>query len=106
MFMLNPFQTRMAARFSLFYRPEMSCQVKPFPHPGGFLSIQEKIMDQIQKQALQVTKEFVVKFIEVGRISPSNCHDIFSEIYTEVLKTIVSNTPQISTEDQSEEQDR
>ncbi len=48
-------------------------------------------MDQAQKQALQVTKEIVVKFIEVGRISPSNCHEFFSQIYFEVLKTIVSS---------------
>ncbi len=47
-------------------------------------------MDQAQKQALQVTKEIVVKFIEVGRISPSNCHEFFSQIYFEVLRTIVS----------------
>lgn len=46
-------------------------------------------MDQARKQALQVTKEIVVKFIEVGRISPSNCHEFFSQIYSEVLKTIV-----------------
>ncbi len=104
--MLSTFQTRMAARFSLFYRPKVSCQVKPFPHPGGFLNIQEKIMDQAQKQALQVTKEIVVKFIEVGRISPSNCHDIFSEIYSEVLNTIVSKAPNIPSEDLTEEKER
>ncbi len=46
-------------------------------------------MDQAQKQALQVTKEIVVKFIEVGRISPSNCHEFFSQIYFEVLQTII-----------------
>ncbi|MFO7726972.1 MAG: hypothetical protein R6X11_01450 [Desulfonatronovibrio sp.] len=47
-------------------------------------------MDQAQKQALQVTKEIVVKFIEVGRISPSNCHEFFSQIYAGVLQTIVN----------------
>ncbi len=63
-------------------------------------------MDQAQKQALQVTKEIVVKFIEVGRISPSNCHDIFSEIYSEVLNTIVSKAPNIPSEDLTEEKER
>jgi hypothetical protein len=29
-------------------------------------------MDSLEKQALQVAKEIVVKFIEVGRISPAN----------------------------------
>ncbi len=47
-------------------------------------------MDQAQKQALQVTKEIVVKFIEVGRISPNNCHEFFSQIYYEVLQTILN----------------
>lgn len=29
-------------------------------------------MDKNQKQAIQVAKEIIVKFIEVGRISPNN----------------------------------
>ncbi|MBT8762605.1 hypothetical protein KFV02_01490 [Desulfohalobiaceae bacterium Ax17] len=45
-------------------------------------------MDQLQKQALQVTKEIVVKFIEIGRISPNNFPEFFSLIYEEVLKNI------------------
>ncbi len=47
-------------------------------------------MDQAEKQAVQVTKEIVVKFIEVGRISPGNFHEFFSPIYKEVLDTIRS----------------
>ncbi len=45
-------------------------------------------MDKIQKMAIQVTKEIVVKFIEIGRISPTNFNQFFKPIYTEVLKTI------------------
>jgi hypothetical protein len=45
-------------------------------------------VDQNQKQALQVTKEIVVKFIEIGRISPGNFPEFFSSIYNEVLETI------------------
>lgn len=45
-------------------------------------------MDKIEKQALQVTKEIVVKFVETGRISPSNFNEYFSAIYKEVLQTI------------------
>lgn len=63
-------------------------------------------MDQAQKQALQVTKEIVVKFIEVGRISPNNCHEFFSQIYDGVLKTIVSDghveTPVVQDEENSQ----
>ncbi|WP_028573774.1 hypothetical protein [Desulfonatronovibrio hydrogenovorans] len=60
-------------------------------------------MDQAQKQALQVTKEIVVKFIEVGRISPNNCHEFFSQIYHEVLRTIVSGQESESGSLESEE---
>ncbi|WP_027177340.1 hypothetical protein [Maridesulfovibrio hydrothermalis] len=45
-------------------------------------------MDKIQKQALQVTKEIVVKFIEVGRISPSNFSEHFSAIYADVVASV------------------
>jgi len=45
-------------------------------------------MDSLEKQALQVAKEIVVKFIEVGRISPANFSEHFSEIYGEILTTV------------------
>ena len=45
-------------------------------------------MDSLEKQALQVAKEIVVKFIEVGRISPANFGEHFAEIYCEVLCTV------------------
>lgn len=44
------------------------------------------------KQALQVTKEIIVKFIEVGRISPNNFDQFFAPIYQEVLRTITSSS--------------
>ncbi len=52
-------------------------------------------MESLEKQALQVAKEIVVKFIEVGRISPANFAEHFAEIYTEILSTVggVSASP-------------
>lgn len=50
-------------------------------------------MDQIQKQALQVAKEIVVKFIEVGRISPSNFAEYFEPIYDDVYRTVTKAAP-------------
>ena len=50
-------------------------------------------MDKIQKMALQTTKEIVVKFIEIGRISPGNFDQFFSSIYHEVLRTIMEQQP-------------
>lgn len=49
-------------------------------------------MDKYQKQALQVAKEVVIKFIEVGRISPSNFGQNFDVIYKDVIRTISGET--------------
>lgn len=45
-------------------------------------------MEKDAKEALQVTKEIVVKFIETGRISPTNFAEIFPGVYSVVLETI------------------
>ncbi len=50
----------------------------------------EVIMDRMQKEALQVTKEIVVKFIETQRVSPSNFAEIFPTIYGVVSQTIAN----------------
>lgn len=50
-------------------------------------------MDKLRAQALQVTKEIMVKFIEIGRISPANFHEFFGKIYDEVLATITREGP-------------
>ena len=49
-------------------------------------------MDKYQKQALQVAKEVVIKFIEVGRISPSNFGQNFDVIYKDVMRTVSGGT--------------
>ncbi len=41
---------------------------------------------KVDEQILRATKEIVVKFIEIGRISPTS----FSESFTEIYKTIDS----------------
>lgn len=45
-------------------------------------------MDKVRKEALQVTKEVALKFIETGRISPNNFAEHFAEIFAAVLKTV------------------
>jgi hypothetical protein len=45
-------------------------------------------VDKTTLQALQITKEIVVKFVETGRISPANFNEHFGPIYREVLRTI------------------
>lgn len=50
-------------------------------------------MDKTTLQALQITKEIVVKFVETGRISPGNFAEHFGPIYREVLRTIGGQAP-------------
>jgi hypothetical protein len=57
---------------------------------GRFFSLIKDIMDKTEQQALQVTKEIMVKFIEVGRISPTNFPEHFATIYEEVLQTVIN----------------
>lgn len=45
-------------------------------------------MEKDAKEALQVTKEIIVKFIEAGRISPGNFAEMFPGVYRVVLHTI------------------
>ncbi|WP_027188754.1 hypothetical protein [Desulfovibrio cuneatus] len=45
-------------------------------------------MEKTTKEALQVAKEIVVKFIETGRISPANFAEVFPAVYLVVLQTI------------------
>ncbi len=45
-------------------------------------------MASIDEQILRATKEIVVKFIEVGRISPANFHENFKKIYDGVVQAV------------------
>ncbi len=59
-------------------------------------------MDQLQKLTLQVAKEIVVKFIEVGRISPANFAEHFGPIYDEILGTVNKADPNPDKDDSIE----
>jgi len=65
------------------------CWSNPFPGRAVFSLIKDT-MDKTEQQALQVTKEIMVKFIEVGRVSPTNFPEHFATIYDEVLQTVIS----------------
>lgn len=41
-------------------------------------------MASIDEQILRATKEIIVKFIEVGRVSPTSFEDAFTKIYRTV----------------------
>lgn len=48
-------------------------------------------MKSIDEQILRATKEIIVKFIEMGRLSPSNLHESFKDIYATVNETVKKN---------------
>lgn len=45
-------------------------------------------MKSIDEQILRAAKEIIVKFIEMGRLSPSNIHESFKDVYTTVNETV------------------
>ncbi len=45
-------------------------------------------MKSIDEQILRSTKEIIVKFIEMGRLSPSNVHEAFKDVYATVDETV------------------
>lgn len=56
---------------------------------SGFLLL-ERPVDKERKEALQVTKELVAKFIETRTISPNNFAETFPAIYAVVYATIAT----------------
>jgi hypothetical protein len=72
--------------------------VKAIPQRTGFPTLnREVLMGKENKEALQVTKEIIVKFIETQRISPSNFAEHFPAIYKIVLDTLEDNATQDDT---------
>ena len=49
-----------------------------------------EIMTQDEEKILKVTKEIVVKFIEVGRVSPTQFDGFFQSVFQAVKSTVSS----------------
>jgi len=49
-------------------------------------------MKQEEELALKVTKEIVIKFIEVGRLSVNSFDEVFRQVHTAVLDTITEGS--------------
>ncbi len=60
-------------------------------------------MKSMDEQILRATKEIVVKFIEMGRLSPSNIHESFKDIYTTVAQSVRSGSPDASDSNDSKD---
>ena len=55
-------------------------------NPGGRL-------DKTQKEALQVAKEMLAKFIETRSVSPNSFADVFPAVYRVVYDTLRHEAP-------------
>jgi len=44
-----------------------------------------------EEAIIKVAKEVAIKFIEVGRLTPSNFNEIFKDLYTGIKATIRGN---------------
>lgn len=57
---------------------------------SGLTCSRESVVDKERKEALQVTKELVAKFIETRNISPTNFAEWFPALYNVVYATITA----------------
>jgi hypothetical protein len=50
-------------------------------------------MKQEDELAMKVTKEIVIKFIEVGRLSANTFDEVFRQVHSTVVDTLRSSSP-------------
>ena len=50
-------------------------------------------MASLDEQILRTAKEIIVKFIEVGRVSPTTFDESFKNVYTTVLQAVQGKPP-------------
>jgi len=60
-------------------------------------------MKPIDEQILRATKEIVVKFIELGRLSPANFHEAFRDIHFTVKETVKGQATETEPSDVNKE---
>ena len=51
----------------------------------------EDSLDKVQKEALQVTKEMLAKFIEARTVSPNSFAEVFPAVYKVIYDTLRHN---------------
>lgn len=58
----------------------------------------------MEEHILRTTKEIVIKFIEVGRVSPTGFHETFLSVHKTVAKAVAdgANGPDVMAVDESE----
>jgi hypothetical protein len=57
-------------------------------------------MKSMDEQILRTTKEIVVKFIELGRLSPASVHESFRDIHTTISETVKASVEKASSKEE------
>ena len=108
----NSTKTKGEGLYSFPFNPPGSLPSWPGPFPPAGFCLQaasghpETPMDRIDKEALQVSKEIAVKFIETQRLSPSNFGEVFPAIHRVVLDTILEGRTRLNRPTDADEGDR
>lgn len=55
-------------------------------------------MKSMDEQILRATKEIVVKFVELGRLSPATVHESFRDIHATISETVKAGMDKEPTE--------
>jgi uncharacterized phage infection (PIP) family protein YhgE len=50
-------------------------------------------LDKVQKEALQVAKEMLAKFIETRTVSPNTFAEVFPSVYKVIYNTLLHEAP-------------
>ena len=57
-------------------------------------------MKSMDEQILRATKEIVVKFIELGRLSPSSVHESFRDVHATISETVRDSVEKASAKEE------
>ncbi|MBI9091539.1 MAG: conjugal transfer protein TraB [Desulfobacterium sp.] len=57
-------------------------------------------MKSMDEQILRATKEIVVKFIELGRLSPASVHESFRDIHATIEETVKNSVEKASAKEE------
>lgn len=60
-------------------------------------------MDKESKELRQITKEIVVKFIEMGKITPTSFPQLFPVVYNVIINTLDQKKTDTSEADEQED---
>ena len=59
--------------------------------------------DKVNKELRQITKEIVVKFVEMGKITPTSFPQLFPIVYNVIVETLTPSFGEINEENDDDD---